>query len=421
MKKVIYILLATPLLFFMSACENDDEQFEVLEQPTQQENPYYVPFETALANVENLFAQEDLSTRTRHIERTVESHQEYVANRGTRSASDSIEVKFHVINFENNQGFALVSADSRTTSIYAYSTTGHLDMEYAIANTGFGDFMEDATEFYKEEIVNGKVIPGDPEPIDTTHVKYKDIPLLPLVEIDGGYYHIREGDKEVRYTTGELLSVAWEQWFPYNYFCEENLYVDAVYHGKAAAGCGPIAAAQIMSYYRYPYSAVGTTFDWSLIMTSPSYYKLTTASMETAHLIKTIGETAHATYGVSTTVTTTNIGSMFKKFGYSISGPADFDYSKIQSSLNAFHPVYTRGNSGDVGHAWVIDGYTSYQHNVTYYYTYPPYDVYKTSTIYDEVYYHCNWGEGTYTNSWCLSPFKTYNDSKQIIYNIQPQ
>ena len=405
----------------MSACENDDEQFEVLEQPTQQENPYYVPFETALANVENLFAQEDLSTRTRHIERTVESHQEYVANRGTRSASDSIEVKFHVINFENNQGFALVSADSRTTSIYAYSTTGHIDMEDAIANTGFGDFMEDATEFYKEEIINGKVIPGEPEPIDTTHIKYKDIPMLPLVEIDGTYYHVKEGDREVGYTTGELLSVAWEQIYPYNYYCEENADVSVAYHGKAPAGCGPIAAAQIMSYYQYPYSAVGTTFNWSLIMTSPSYTSLTTASMETAHLIKTIGEAANATYGSSTGVTIDNIGSMFKKFGYSIIGPVNFDYSKIQSSLVTSHPVYARGETGVVGHAWVIDGYTSYQHKVAYYYTYPPYNVYKTSIKDDGAYFHCNWGYGLSENSWCINTFRTYNNNKKIIYNIQPQ
>ena len=275
------------------------------------------------------FEQEEQSTRVQN--RTVENHEIYVANKKTRMVGDSIDVRFHVINFDNNQGFALVSADSRTTSIYAYSTTGHLDMEDAIANTGFGDFMEDATEFYKEEIINGKVIPGDPEPIDTTHVKYKDIPLLPLVEIDGGYYHIREGDREVRYTTGELLSVAWEQIYPYNYYCEENADVSVVYHGKAPAGCGPIAATQIMSYYQYPYSAVGTTFNWSLIMTSPSYTSLTTASMETAHLIKAIGETANATYGSSIGVTIDNIGSMFKKFGYSIIGSADFDYSKIQS------------------------------------------------------------------------------------------
>ena len=56
----------------------------------------------------------------------VKNHYVYHANKETRSTGeDSIDVRFHVINFSDDGGFAFVSADDRTTTVYAYSSDGN--------------------------------------------------------------------------------------------------------------------------------------------------------------------------------------------------------------------------------------------------------------------------------------------------------
>ena len=366
------------------------------------------------------FEQEEQSTRVQN--RTVENHEIYVANKKTRMVGDSIDVRFHVINFDNNQGFALVSADSRTTSIYAYSTTGHLDMEDAIANTGFGDFMEDATEFYKEEIINGKVIPGEPEPIDTMHIKYKDIPMLPLVEIDGEEYHMAF-KSDTLYNVGKMLSVEWHQDFPYNYYCPSipsslaSLFPDL--SGKAAVGCAPLAAGQIFSYYQKPLSALGYSFDWASIMSSPSYVALSPASLATAHLLRAIGDTMESVYGVETSTYNSKLNAAYQSYGYMVTGPVAMSTAILNSSLANSHPVHAIGYNGNGGHSWVIDGVISYTNTTTYYYSYPPYNMYKRSST-SSCYYHCNYGVRYLSNTWCIDAFGHFGNDKQILYDIYP-
>lgn len=126
-------------------------------------------------------------TRAASVNRQVADYREFSMTPVTRSSgTDSIDVRFYVINFKDNKGFALISADSRTTALYACSDRGNLDIEDAISNTGFGDFMADAVEYYKEEVRNytpKRILPIVPSPTDSLGL-YGDIPLLAIEELE---------------------------------------------------------------------------------------------------------------------------------------------------------------------------------------------------------------------------------------------
>ena len=409
---------------FITGCVNDGFEEIAVQEKNQQEvvDSFYVSYETALKYARNVLAD---TMQTRVAARSVANHYEYVANKITRSANDDVEVRFHVINFDDNQGFALVSADSRTTPVYAYSETGNIDIDNAIENSGFADFMDAAIEYYimetgLEDSIGGQLLPKDPT-LPLTPVPTNPIQLLPTVQIDGVNYYSESSTMIIKNAGGVLLNVEWDQCFPYSYYCGENS------NGYNAAGCGPIAAAQIMSYFKYPLSYGGYTFDWEGITSTTSFSYLSNAAMSAARLINLIGISAGANYGVETMTKINDMDDMFRSFGYSCSGPEDYEVSKIKESLNSYSPIYFRASEpgADAGHAWVIDAYKQTIINSTYYHSYEPFDVYITTTSYGEMYYHCNWGWGGTYNAWCLDVFKISNvcelsKNRRMIYNIKP-
>lgn len=121
---------------------------------------------------------------------------------------------------------------------------------------------------------------------------------------------------------------------------------------QAPAGCGPVAAGQIMRYHEWP-----ATFNWS----DMPYNQ---ATKTTSDFLLQIAEAANASYTLDGTgVTIDNINSAFKKFGYKTSG-----VKKLESidplSNSASTPVYVRGEGLDKNnkiarHAFVACGYSS--------------------------------------------------------------
>ena len=412
------------ILFSLLAC-NENVDFENPAETTSYAfvDSFYVPFETALTYAEQMLNKENGSTRT-STKRKVAEHYEYITNNATRSTGENIDVRFHVINFENNQGFALVSADSRTTPVYAYSSTGNLNIDESIENSGFGDFMDAATEHYAMEIdFTGDLLPVTPTPI--TPVPTNPIQQLPMVELDGEKYYVYSVDATISNPGGILVNATWGQGWPYNYYCGENTNATVDEGFRNVAGCGPIAAAMIMSYHKHPASHNGYTFDWNAI-TSMSCFPFTFPYIDNnakaaARLINQVGIEADADYGLTTPTTITKIYRMFKDFGYSCTGPVDFNPNNIRTSLNNDLPIFLSGkNSQDKGHGWVVD---SYEQNIitnTYYYSYEPFEKYMTKTLQISMYYHCNWGwEGT-NNGWFLNVFEGLNINNKMIYDIQP-
>ena len=391
---------------------------------TDTDSTHYVSYEKALENALDFLST--ISEGTQGISKmpirkkeSVENHYEYEMK---LSETDSISAKFHVINFENEGGFVLVSADNRTTPVFAFSDTGHLDMDEAMDNLGFKEYMNDADIYYaaardslKDIIIEAPEGPGN----------------YVVVLKNGEYYRLGVEYETTDYIS-PIITAEWAQYNPYNYYCPTVDTSNALYHpqyvGKAAAGCIPIAMGQIMSHYEYPTSYGSNTYNWDYIKHDTKYYLFDSSvySLETAKLLHDIGLAAKVSYGYQTGGTFNNAKKAFSAYGYSYDA-SSFNETKTYNSLNANRPIFIVGTSSDNGgHAWVIDGYYKNVMWKIYYTVNPPYTLcFKEHQ--DTNYFHCNWGWDGQFNGFYLNTFKYYYQGESIsftpnniIYNIHP-
>lgn len=437
MKTIKICLLA--LISTITACTNDSIQQSVNEKNEYGATPHYVSYEQALSDAIDFMSQDSAVTRSVDSYK-VATHYEYSANSKTRTAnSDTIDVRFHVINFADNSGFALVAADDRTTPVYAYSYDGNLDIDDAIENTGFAEFIENAIVNYKIDVENSEKEPKsrlDPDPDYNYWVTH-----LPTGYYNGVLYY-----KDSYFTTiaskAAMLTTAWAQCDPYNYYCPTYLSGNPDYNGRTATGCAPIAMAQIMAYHENPTHYVSQygiePFPWSTIKSQSTYSvgDYSNNILLVATLISQIQAYASVYYDIKTGWAASYIDAVkyaFECLNYSTSNIYTGYYGvpgdSLQLSLNNNRPVFASGYSlvGNNGHAWVIDGYR-YEQQVTKYYnmTYPYALAHTSYNLCYKPYYHCNWGWGGDYNAFVLNfsydgnVSNRYTVNNAFLHNIHP-
>lgn len=240
----------------------------------------------------------------------------------------------------------------------------------------------------------------------------------PIVEYKGGLYY--EGTVTESITKEELLTTYWDQEEPYGNNCPGGV-----------AGCGPIAAAQIMAYHQHPAQFNGHTYNWNAMTATPTLSAGSTGAISAAELIYDIGYAAGIEYP-QTGVGIYHLRNTIEFFNYNCAELPDlnvnsnYDIARVRENIDDELPVLISGypNSGS-GHAWVIDGYTYNNSSVTYYYTYAPYDVFESVQISSSTYFHCNLGWGivpdqTYNNGYYYSNSFLYNNDLMVVYDITP-
>ena len=380
MKTKLHFFMAT-LLLLVVACNKENDAATEIEKTTSEEavQSFYVTVEEAVATAKRFMGDGD--TRSRDLR--LKNHTLYNVLSGTRGDQSS-DVAFHIVNFEDNKGYAIVSADSRATDVYAFSPTGNIDIDKAMGNPGFRIFMERAAACYSEEMYDAgkefeidttglifipeEFLPTDPPPGSgggSGGGSSFDVTQLMITYIDGvGYYTNSSGwiTDEIH---GPLLTTAWGQDAPYNYYCPEK-------NGETTlAGCAPVAISQIMAYHKYPNYINGYLINWAIA---------TNDSMEeyfhfAARVIREVGKTAGSIYGVKATSTlTSNVRPTFTSLGYSSDPLEAYNDAKVLSSLRDSLPIYIRGYeiSEDDGHGWVVDGFVIMKNTSSYYHTYAP-------------------------------------------------
>lgn len=394
--KVIFILT-----WLMMACSRDFIQ----EVSINENKPHFVTRAEALSKAQNM-----LSDRiSRGKELVVDSYEFYTINSQTRSSSDP--ACFHIFNFVDDGGFAMVSADNRTTDIYAYSDHGYLNTtDNALRNSGVSVFMEGAVTYYNHEIetfgLRDSLIQN---PIDG-----------PIIDLDQ-YTTVDTIDFHRIAYVAPLLTTNWGQNEPYNMFCPivDNL--------ETPTGCVPTAIAQIMAYHEYPTSVDDYVLDWTRIKSSDVVSCNDDYAPNVAYFMRKIGDVAESQYAPGGTSTyAVNIVPTFEYFGYHSSGLMFYDEDESMSSLNMHWPICTMGASANAGHAWVVDGYDLY-HKTAEYYNYYLYieNPFKTRVLEEKVYMHCNWGwDGigyidSPTGFYLSGAFKEYTNNVKIIPNIR--
>ena len=262
---------------------------------------------------------------------------------GTRSYSPAFgnDTLLYVFNFENDEGFALVSTSKRTQGLLAIVEQGYCDPDTPSEIDGFEQFIEMAKEYVRRNSEQKEPLP-------------LRIPDGPIVETkDSITYSFSQ--------VGPYITVKWGQMCPEGEFCSNGI-----------AGCTNAAMAQIISYFNYP-TSISLTYDgsnanqslnWSDMKAHSTGHALSTCSTPSTHimigkLLRELGERNHSQYDATGTGTNSQLyaAQTFSNLGYTCASWSDFNGLCVRTDLNNNRLILIRGTATAGGHAWALDGY----------------------------------------------------------------
>ena len=289
------------------------------------------------------------------------------------------EAAYYVFNNRQNGGFVIVSGDSRTKDILAYSDTGTFDM----------DNMSPEMAYILETYAH-------------------DIGLLGVdnSENESGGILMRSAGAVTQTPVQPLLTSKWDQGAPYNRTAPIYTYSSGT-TARCYAGCVGSAVAQIVYYYRnrlpaktqveipaytcsngvkVPKVAKGTAFNWSSMWDEYVASLTTTQLNAVANLVFYCGSACKSEFGPSkTNAPLSKVKSaLVDYFGFSsdIKLVTRSDYTAqrweqlLIDELVAGRPIFFNGISYSVNHAFLLDGYDG------------------------AGYFHVNWGWGGRANGY---------------------
>jgi hypothetical protein len=171
-----------------------------------------------------------------------------------------------------------------------------------------------------------------------------------------------------------LVSVAWGQDKPFNERLEYR-NCTTTRNGRVPAGCVATAAAQIMSYWKYPTIIDNKTYSWAVLNNYKHWYDFyssnssanTSAIEMVSDLFQRIDEGVNMKYDCEGSGIETWRALKFlvdKGFTKGFTGNdylISYNYASIRTALNAQRPLIARGcdyglSNAERCHAWVIDG-----------------------------------------------------------------
>lgn len=387
MKKSIISMMVIAL---MTACTNQEtiESVPVLtEQSTVNNN--IRSYEDALKIAQSSIAMlESSKASSRGIStgRKIDLNKSKVVTLDNKTRSDAgiKDTLIYVFNFENNEGFVLISASKNTESVLAITEKGYYNPDEPTEPTGFDMFM-DLAKLY--------------------------VSSAPTVEGKGGNRLQKDSIGHSFSDIGPYLTVQWGQ---------RNAYVESELFPNNHAGCANVALSQIMSYYEFP-SSIQLTYDnsytyqslpWSSMKAHNSgiYHEITwtVCNNTTAHaaIMKLHRQLAEVTQSTILTYETgtnpNNVKPGIQSLGYSVNDNS----INIKSELSSQHLIFMYGytNNGD-GHAWVVDGHredtqTEYILEGTTVGNKILWTIVSQQVLGTYDYYHINWGDNGVSNGY---------------------
>ena len=426
----IELLSAFAVAIMMAACSNQESFDSNLNQPVQQTSnirSYEEAMQIAQTSIEMVDGQaKTRSTTQRKID--LNKTKVYEFNATTRSGGYKIDTLMYVFNFANNEGFAVVSASRQTDGLIAVVESGNYDPTVPTGNPGFDTFMRMAEACIVCE-ENATVVNEE----NKARTRGEGQMYQPLY--DTIYY------KKI----DPRITVKWGQGYQMGQYCPNHL-----------CGCSITAAAQIMSYFKYPSSITltytgrdvnSTNLDWTDMcghIYSDDSYNVDEADKQMGRLARQLGELAESDYHSEpnnnyTYTINQNIRSAIQYLGYTVGTITDYDYM-ITDYAYDFDAGYTLANrlsegklifmvgsnSGNNNHAWVIDGcyyvkckyylMVSDDGGVTWY-------VDHELATYRTCHNHINWGwygaQNGYFNSWVFNAYNSYQLDPSL-YTLNP-
>ena len=388
MKKKFIMFFSVAMLLLATACSNQYEPEQQISNTSDIKSD--ISLEDARQELEVLL--DDVygkqSTRANeHGGKTIISATTFKEGRSsnTRSASHD-SLTYHVFNFANNGGYAIMSGDSEMPSLLALTESGNF--VFVGGNGGNGNT---GVDIFLQNMSN---LPKNLGNEDT--------------------YTSNGAWTNTVYKVGGYCPVKWGQGSPYNKFCP--VLNDTV----APTGCVATAVAQLMATYHYPSSYAGYTFDWNGMTASP-YIKDCANNTQTqcARLMQLLGLPQHLDMQYSTTSSGANpekIPMTLRNFGFSNGGQlVEYTTNAVRDELIQGHCVLVGGQSfkQDIivdnwtrtqyagGHRWLCHGLLCRHRTV---YTYRTVD-HALIGNHEETYWYplCNWGWDGNSDGYFLS------------------
>jgi hypothetical protein len=345
----VKLISVLSIALFITACSNQ-ESYEQGSFQTKSNNPEsdIRSYEEALAIAQAsipMLEQTSSNTRSGHIQRKIDLNDKKVfkldEKEKTRAYSNINDTLIYVFNFEDNAGFALVSASKNTDGLLAITEQGYCDPDTPSEIEGLEMFKAMAKEYVRRATVEIPRGPNDPiiETRDSITYSYS--------------------------TVGPYVNVRWGQLHPEGEYCP---------NGKS--GCTNTAMAQIMAYYNYPTSIDLTytgadintqSLNWSSMKAHNTGHVLSACSTPEYHkaigrLMRQLGELNHSEYKTTPKVATSTHSQVyaiptFTSLGYTCGNWNTYAGFFARAQLNNAHLFLIRGTCDEGGHAWVLDGY----------------------------------------------------------------
>ncbi|OJV13383.1 MAG: hypothetical protein BGO21_15820 [Dyadobacter sp. 50-39] len=401
-------LILTLLPAFL-ACEKEKNLNVANQSSSFLQKKFFVSKEQAMALVETL----------QRNKRTTETNGKEIGDIATFTDRAGIAI-FYVINFKDNKGHLLLSADKRMKPVLAFSDSGIFDLEtdnpgiqlwknfiaeHAVGIRGKTEASIDIVNEWRQfEIGQGAGFKTTDQPVWTPEASceyFATHPIPPNVTIQHLTYNVAH----------------WLQGKGYNAHCPNGIVVpnctkSGIFPcGKALVGCGPLAIGQVLKFHHKSVTVEGTNYTEAMLNGMPMTHSGdcpppdNTGNGNLSHLLRDIGKATGATYntvvpalgvpmsgsGCQTWMEPGKTDDFFVARGFT-SYDLDFfnsaNQTAIKNQLLAQRPVIVYGSNCSAClsnmHMWVIDGiqdlHAIYQDQNGYCYEYTTY------------YYQMNWG-----------------------------
>lgn len=421
----------TSIMFFILGCNRIDDNIHT---EVNIEKSHVILLEKALSDLQHYTQTVTRSSSDNKIIKEV-----FVVGYSQTTKSTDTDTLLYAINFENEEGYAIMAADNRIAeSLIMITDTGSVDRPDFYYKD---DSMLDSIDFYDEDM-DDYLIGGNPINseryilngiLEYANYQRKTNSNTPTYDIDHNPYITAPIPGEDRPDTWvdfrnlvyetitdvePLLNTRWRQDSPYN---------DMVVPHGDYAGCVPIAIAQIMAFNQYPqnYTINGVQIIWDQL-TENSFISPGTAEAEmAAALVGFVYVGCHALpFGELGTFTFPYMAERFlKSIGYTdVIRVKKYDEDNIISNIENGYPVFMSGVDGIAiwnAHAWVADGvkreikkYDMYDHASGKYLGE------KTELAWNHI--HCVWGS---TSSWVADGYfryqgELYDTFRVITYSV---
>lgn len=385
------LLLSLLLSIVLLSCTTD----EIFNSPAQviSNNDVYVTVIDTCTIVDahkaeyvaRLFQQKSHLSRSRNMAKEIENISDIKDENG--------KTLLFIVNYKNNQGFAIVSATQDYSPVLAYSDEGRFDLNEVNSSgasiwlseqkkiiSSINEMPDSIRRLYRAQWIDYNkreekiVAPRSTDDVlffisecilkwqregyivyrfsdiketswfESMSMDFKMKVRYAMDSADPRYggrsnvtFILEKYDEYIDRSVDPLLQTEWNQINGYNYYIPN----------KYPVGCVPVAMGQIMKYYKYP-----LRYDWNLMYNTES-------TVTTAAFLLEVGINVGINYnsGESGSNIDKALSAFKNKYGYTSAKKVSHNAFDVMDELDQSRPVYMRGDNSHDGHAWVCDGY----------------------------------------------------------------